>query len=61
MNPYDLPNFIDIVDRRILGNRYDMASAVWMINQREVLIERMKYEYVLPKISFSFKTEGEDT
>lgn len=53
---------IQIVERRILVTRYDMASAVWVINQREVLIEKMKYEYVLiSKISFSFKTEGEDT
>ena len=53
---------IHIVERRILVTRYDMASAVWVINQREVLIEKMKYEYVLiSKISFSFKTEGEDT
>ena len=53
---------IHIVERRILVTRYDMASAVWVINQREILIEKMKYEYVLiSKISFSFKTEGEDT
>lgn len=45
--------------RRILVNRYDMASAVWLINQGEVLTERMKYEYV-SKIGLSFKT-GEDT
>lgn len=42
-------------------NRYDMPSAFWMINQGEVLIERMKYEYVISKNRLSCKTEEEDT
>lgn len=39
-----------------------MPSAFWMINQGEVLIERMKYEYVvISKNRLSCKTEEEDT
>lgn len=63
LSPYDLHNSIDTYSgEEDTVNKYDMASAIWMINQREAFVERMKYEYVLtPKVSFSFKTEEEDS